>query len=161
MKTIKMLRPGILSALLVTALPFACLASDWRDSASDDEKLAGLIGLIPNTAVWMQQMGYRYGDLYFAARQEKWDFAAYQAEEMEKLIKYVELARPKRAATAQEFRAAVFPKLHEEIAKRDWDAFVAAFDSLASECMSCHVKNEHGFIALPNPPHRSHSPVLD
>jgi len=147
--------------LLLGIAPGSTLAADWRETAGDAEKLSNLVKLIPNTAIWMQQMGHRYGDLYFAAKQEKWDFAAYQAEEMEKLVRYVEVARPKRAATAQEFRAAVFPMLHEEIAKQDWAAFEKAFDTLSAECMSCHVKNDHGFVGLPNPPLRPHSPVLD
>jgi hypothetical protein len=32
---------------------------------------------------------------------------------------------------------------------------------LSSECMSCHIKNDHAFVVLPLPPRRQHSPALD
>lgn len=150
------------AALLIMVTALSCAqAADWRKSGSDQEKIANLVELVPNTAIWMQQMGHRYGDLYYAAKRGKWDFAAYQAEEMEKLIGYVATARPGRAATAQEFHDAVFPSLHEVIAQRDWSTFEPAFALLSSECMSCHVKNDHAFVVLPLPPRRHHSPVLD
>ena len=150
---------GLCTALLLVSTWVS--ADDWRKTASDAEKLANLVELVPGTAIWMQQIGYRYADLYHAAKQGKWDFAIYQAEEIEKLAEVVELARPKRAATMREFRAAVFPALHDTVAQRDWSTFEPAFRQLAGECMSCHVKNDHGFIVLPTPPKTPHSPVLE
>ncbi len=159
-----LIRPShLLRALLLTAVAAGLPAhgADWRDSGSDAAKLSKLVELVPNTAIWMQQMGHRYGDLYYAAKQGKWDFAAYQAEEIEKLIAYVATARPKRAASALAFRDAIFPSLHQVIEQRDWSTFEPAFALLSSECMSCHVDNDHAFVVLPMPPRRHHSPVLD
>ena len=151
-----------LAALLIALAALPCAqAADWRKTGSDAEKIANLVELVPNTAIWMRQMGHRYGDLYFAAKRGKWEFAAYQAEEMEKLVGYVATARPGRAATAWEFHNAVFPSLHQVIAQRDWSTFEPAFALLSSECMSCHIKNDHAFVVLPLPPRRHHSPVLD
>ena len=150
----------VLSIITLLSLSNLCFA-DWRKEASDEEKLKNLVGLVPGTAHWMAEMGDRYQNLYWAAKQEKWEFAIYQSEEIEKLIKVVQIARPKRAASAQQFIDAVFPMLNEAIDRKAWADFQPAFAKLNAECMACHVKEDHGFITIPLEPATASSTVLD
>ena len=90
----------MLSGLLVAG---GALGTDWRKEGDDAERLQKLVELVPGTAHWMIEMGDRYQNLYWAAKQGKWEFATYQSEEIEKLMQVVMLARPKRAASAQMF----------------------------------------------------------
>ena len=64
-------------------------AADWRKEGTPEEQQANLVKLVPGASHWMIEMGERYKNLYWAARQEKWAFAAYQAEEIEKLVRQI------------------------------------------------------------------------
>ena len=52
----------------------------------DAERLQKLVELVPGTAHWMIEMGDRDQNMYWAAKQGKWEFATYQSEEIEKLV---------------------------------------------------------------------------
>lgn len=134
---------------------------DWREKATAEEQLANVVKLVPGAAHWMIEMGERYKNLYWAARQEKWEFAAYQAEEIEKLVETMMLARPGRAASARRFLEDVFPALHEVIATRQWNSFEPAFRQLNAACMACHVREDHAFVQIPPEPATASSPVLN
>jgi hypothetical protein len=135
-------------------------ASDWRRAGDQAQKLDALVRLVPGTAHWMVEMGERYRNLYWAARQSKWAFAAYQAEEIEKLARQVQLARPARADSAQRFIDSTFPTLNRAIGDERWDSFEPAFRRMVKACMICHAKNDHAFIVLPLEPNAPTSPVL-
>lgn len=136
-------------------------ADDWRKQGSDAVKMNNLIKVIPGTSDVMFQMGERYKNLYWAARQGKWEFAEYQMEEMQGLIKTLMITRPERRATAQEFLERGFAGMAEAIEHRNWSGFESAFLGMRSECMACHSKNDHAFITLNRTPARGSSPVLD
>jgi hypothetical protein len=59
----------------------------------------------------MIEMGERYKNLYWAAKLSKWEFAQYQVEEMASLLERLQLTRPKRAATAQQFPDEAVPQM--------------------------------------------------
>ncbi|MEN8167115.1 MAG: hypothetical protein ABFR65_06500 [Pseudomonadota bacterium] len=136
-------------------------AADWRKTGSDGEKLKNLVAAVPGTSHWMFEIGERYKNLYWAAKQAKWEFANYQLEEIEKLVQLVQLTRPKRAETAQQFLDSGIPQMHKGLQTREWEGFKASFNNLSAACMRCHVQNDHGFIVLPSEPKGASSPVLN
>jgi hypothetical protein len=124
--------PGSL-VLPFLLLPFGAAASgddgahDWRKSAPIEEKVERLVEVMPGASNLMLEMGDRYRNLYWAARQGKWDFAAYQAEEIEQLIETLKITRPKRAATAAEFQARAYPRILDAAKSGDWPVFEKAY----------------------------------
>ena len=149
------------TTLVVCLVASASLSADWRDEGSAETQLANLVKLVPGTAHWMFEIGERYKNLYWAAKQEKWEFAQYQVEEIEKLVEVVKLARPKRAATAQEFLETGLPAIQRGVESRTWEDFQPAFVQLQDSCMTCHAKNDHAFITVPLQPKTAGSPVLN
>ena len=156
-----MLRPLSLLVVAVVFLFSTHLQADWRMSADDDHQLKKLIQLVPGTAHWMVEMGERYKNLYWAAKQGKWEFAEYQVEEIEDLVHRVQLARPKRALTAQEFLDSAIPSMMNTLKQQDWASFREGFLGLRAACMHCHSQNDHAFIVLPREPVTASSPVLN
>jgi hypothetical protein len=158
--------PGSL-VLPFLLLPFGAAASgddgahDWRKSAPIEEKVERLVEVMPGASNLMLEMGDRYRNLYWAARQGKWDFAAYQAEEIEQLIETLKITRPKRAATAAEFQARAYPRILDAAKSGDWPVFEKAYEDLRGACMACHVQNDHAFVVLPVAPVSAPSPVLN
>lgn len=135
-------------------------AADWRQQASQQEKLENLITVMPGTSNLMIEMGERYKNLYWAAKQGKWEFAAYQREEMEALLRTLKITSPKRAASADTFLANGFALYGEAFEQKRWPRFEQAFAKMRDECMACHITNEHPFVVLPAIPPKSASPVL-
>lgn len=135
--------------------------SDWRQSSSETDKLQKLIQALPGTAHWMFEMGERYKNLYWAAKQDKWEFAEYQVEEIDKLLHLVMLTRPERAKTAQEFLDRAIPTITNAVESREWKTFEFGFGQLTTACMHCHIQNDHAFIQLPTQPGNASSPVLN
>ncbi len=150
------------ASLVVSMLLFqpVALADDWRDSAPIEKKIENLVDVMPGASNLMLQMGDRYKNLYWAGQQRKWAFAAYQAEEMQDLVETLQITRPKRAATAQEFLDTVYPEIIEAAEAAESEGFFRAFEQMRQACMTCHIKNDHAFIELPEHPRSAPSPVL-
>lgn len=145
-------------AMLVTAT--ASAQEDWRKTAPAEKKIQNLVEVMPGAATLMIEMGFRYQNLYWAAKQTKWEFAQYQAEEMESLLKMLMITRPKRAKTAGVFLKTGFKDVEAAIKARDLTRFEAGFEKMRQACMTCHQQNEHAFVTLPLPK-RAYSPVLN
>jgi hypothetical protein len=113
----------------------------------------------PGTGQVMIEMGFRYQNLYHAAKQGRWQFAAYQLEEMGELLEQLGEQRP--AYTIQTNRVAQQGLLPVELALRDrhWSRFAERFDQLRQSCERCHIEQGHPYIKLPIPEHAT-SPVL-
>lgn len=155
---------GLGIALIVASLGQAIAGDalpDWRNTASDEEKMAKIIKALPGASTLMLQMGSRYQNLYWAAKQGKWEFAEYQLEEMEDLVKTLQITRPARAATAQTFLDTMYPRILEATAAKDWNTFQRAFTELHNACMQCHTDNDHSFVVIPYEPKWAPSPVLN
>jgi len=134
---------------------------DWRKSGSDEKKLNNLVKVIPSTSDIMFQIGERYKNLYWAAKQSKWEFAEYQLEEIESEIKTLKITRPKRAKTAEEFLESSVEDVEKAIKKQDWNRFQTQFENMRKQCVQCHIKNDHAFIVPVKIPAKGSSPALD
>jgi hypothetical protein len=148
---------GVCTVLFVAT---ASAQEDWRKTAPVEKKVANLVEVMPGAANLMIEMGFRYQNLYWAAKQGKWEFAHYQAEEIESLLKTLMITRPKRAKTADVFLKTGFAALEPALKARDAARFEAAFEKMRQACMTCHQQNEHAFVTLPLPK-RAYSPVLN
>ena len=106
--------------LYILMLPLSAedTTSDWRKTGSHEDKLNNVVKVIPSTADIMFQMGERYRNLYWAGKQGKWEFAQYQTEEMQSLIKKLIVTRPQRAATARTFLNDAFTGFEEAIEQK-------------------------------------------
>ncbi|HDP89510.1 MAG TPA: hypothetical protein ENN42_06080 [Thioalkalivibrio sp.] len=152
---------ALAALMMTTAVADDHKQKDWRKDGSDTEKLENLVKAVPSTARIMIEMGERYKNLYWAARQEKWEFAEYQVEEIEALTELLQITRPSRAATAQDFLDEGFEKFEAAFEKQEWEPFYKAFDHMRAQCVICHARNDYAFIILPEHPATATSPVLN
>ncbi len=157
-----MFKKTTLTLLLATGLAVTTVAAadDWRRTADESTKIDQLVRAMPNTADLMLHVGERYNNLYWAARQEQWDFAAYQAKELRGVLNRNKVTRPGRAADIDQFLELAWPEIEEATASRDWDRFEAAFGSMRSACLACHATTGYDFIGLPLVPQRPANPAL-
>lgn len=134
---------------------------DWRKTGTEKEKQKNMIKALPGTSSHMLQVAERYRHLYWAGKLKKWQFANYQIEEIAELLKTVGITRPKRKASADAFLTSAFKLFPAALESKSQLQFNKAFQHMRSECLSCHISNNHSFITLPKAPSRSSSLVFE
>jgi hypothetical protein len=134
---------------------------DWRKSGTTADKVEQILKTLPSTSHVMLEVGARYQDLYWAGKLGQWDFAAYQVEEIVKLIEMLQISSPKRAATAQVFLDHAVTEFDAALQKKEWETFQHAFGAMRAQCIVCHNSNDHGFIVPPEHPVTAPSVILN
>ena len=152
---------SLLILFISTTQTLAGNYTDWRKTGTASEKQENLIRALPGTSNHMLQVGERYRNLYWAAKQNKWAFAEYQLEEIGELIKTVGITRPKRKTTSDQFLSTAFTLFPDAIKNKNQSQFETAFKHMRAQCLICHAKNDHSFITLPSTPGMGSSLVLE
>lgn len=134
--------------------------NNWRKKGNAKEQLAALVRITPGTHHWMPEIAYRLQSLYWAGKEQRWQFAMYQVKSMEKMIKRVAEARPKRKKSIEEFRELVFSELYRSTKTQQWAEFSKSIKFTASQCNACHAKEGFSFITIPAIPPKPNSLVL-
>jgi len=87
----------------------------------------------------MIEIGYRFGELYWAGQDRNWDYAKYQADKVRLALELALERRPKRAASAQPFLKEDLPDLVAAIEAKDGARYQVALERVRTACARCHV----------------------
>lgn len=107
----------------------------------------------------MVEIGYRYGELTWAGKDQNWDYAAYQLEKIQLALELALERRPKRRASAETFLKQGLPAMKTVIAQRDAAAFPQAATAFTARCNACHAQEKVAFLTVAPPAHRL-SPIV-
>ena len=103
-------------------------------------------------APFMIRNAYHFATLYHAARAERWELAAYQAEELaENLTNATPVAGP-YAPFLKDFQKEYVQPLQQAIATQNVAQFRTAFQAAVGGCNDCHKATKHAFITIPQEP---------
>lgn len=106
----------------------------------------------------MVETGYRYQELYWAGKDQNWEYADYQLEKIKKAIEYGLERRPKRKSSAQHFLTVTLTQMNEALKKRDTVVFNKNFEMLTNSCISYHAMEKVPFFTVKTPKERQ-SPI--
>jgi len=145
---------------------FACNSRDENKASGTDgwlkgdesQKLETIAKHLRGFDMAMVETGYRYQKLYWAGKDENWEYAAYQAEKIKVAIENGLERRPKRDESAQNFLKVALPEMDSAIAKRDTIQFKQAFEALTANCLACHALEKVAYVTVKTPVERQ-SPV--
>lgn len=129
----------------------------WLARGSVEERFAVVASQLRGFDVAMVEVGYRYGELYWAGRDGNWEFSAYQIEKIRTAMRNAIQRRPARGASAQVLEG-VIPGVEAALRARDRGQFTRSFDALTQSCNACHKAERVGFITVA-PPSIRHSVV--
>lgn len=118
---------------------------DWI-KGTEEEKIKTIEKQFRGFDNAMVETGYRYQELYWAGRDENWDYATYQLEKIKAAIDNGLQRRPKRAKSAEYFLTNVLPEMQKSINRKDTVIFNKGFQILRTECKNCHIKENVPFI---------------
>jgi hypothetical protein len=135
------------------AAPPDAAGTTWLKGATDDQMLA-IEKQLRGLDVAMIEIGYRFGELYWAGQDRNWDYAKYQADKVRLALELAVERRPKRAASAQPFLKEDLPAVVAAIDARDPERYQAALERLRTACAKCHVAESVPFFAAQFPERR-------
>ena len=103
-------------------------------------------------APFMIRNAYHFATLYHAARAERWELAAYQAEQLEENLTQAARAGGPYAQFLTDFLKEQVQPLHKAITSQNAEQFRVAFQATVDGCNDCHKATKHAFITIPQEP---------
>jgi hypothetical protein len=101
--------------------------------------------------VAMMEIGYRFGELYFAGEDGNWDYAKYQTQKIETALQLALVRRPKRAESAAPFLSEDLRAVLEVVERQDASAFPGVMERLRTACMKCHLRENVPYFTVELP----------
>ena len=114
----------------------------------DSEKFLAIEEQFAGFSQSMQEVGYRYNELYWAGQHQNWDYAQYHLEKIDASIERGIQRRSDRAASARPFLDDTIPAMEEALEAEDPDTFDEQFDDLTNGCVTCHGQEDVSFITV-------------
>jgi hypothetical protein len=125
----------------------------WLKGAAD-ERMRTVEKHLRGLDVAMVEIGYRFGELYWAGQDRNWDHAKYQADKVRLALELAIERRPQRAASAQPFLTEDLPDVVAAIEAKDPARYQAALERLRTACAKCHVAESVPFFTAQFPERR-------
>jgi hypothetical protein len=116
--------------------------------------LKELSAVQPGMGTVMMEYGHRFYVLYYAAKAENWELAAYELHEQLEIQEVGETTRPGYAKKLKAFEDTYLLKLEKAVKMKKWPEFEKLYAEVTKACNQCHVETGHGYIRyqLPDTP---------
>ena len=136
----KPIRPILIAAVVVLGLATTLFAADLND----------VISVLPKFAIPMREVGDRYQNMYFAAKDGNWGLAFYMSKYMNGAMNPAALTKAPEYAVWKGFYENGFAEVNKAIQAKDVPAFNKAYGAVVTDCNSCHNAMGYGFIKVVN-----------
>ena len=103
-------------------------------------------------APFMIRNAYHFATLYHAARAERWELAAYQADELEENLTQAAHVGGPYAQSLKDFLKEQVQSLRKTITSQNPEQFRTDFQATVEGCNDCHKATQHAFITIPQEP---------
>lgn len=123
---------------------------------STEEAIEAIKGHLPDQAHAMQDVGYHFANLWFAAQKQNWPLADFYAKETRSHLRWAVRIIPRRKDAAgqiidleallQAFENSPLKQIEEAISATDTQAFEKAYRFGLESCYSCHKASDKPFI---------------
>jgi hypothetical protein len=119
---------------------------------STQEKFETVASQLRGFDMAMVETDYRYQELYWAGKDQNWEYAGYQLQKIKLAVENGLERRPKRAESAQHFLNYVLPEMNNILDKKDTVEFLKGFEMLTANCNACHAMEKVPFftVQIPN-----------
>jgi hypothetical protein len=134
----KLVAAILIAAALVFGVAAGPLAADLND----------VIGVLPKFAIPMREVGDRYQNMYFAAKDGNWGLAFYMSKYMNGAMNPARITKPDEYAMWKSFYDETFAPVNKAIMAKDFAAFDRAYTAAMNACNQCHAGLGYGFIKV-------------
>lgn len=130
--------------LLIGGIP-GTSAQETKDVQKQVDEIRGVL---PKFAIPMREVGDRFQNIYFAAKDGNWALAAYMSKYMNGALTPASVTKPAEYKVWKSFYTDTFDPVNKAIQAKDWKAFEAAYTAVIKDCNSCHDAMGYGFIKV-------------
>jgi len=141
---LKKISSAALLGVLLSLSGNTAMAADAETQA----QLDALKAAIPKFAIPMREVGDRFQNMYFAAKDGNWALAAYMSKYMNGAMNPAKLTKPAEYDTWKKFYEGRFATVEKAIQAKDFAGFETAYTKVIDDCNSCHKKMDYGFIKV-------------
>ena len=140
---------SMLGKLAVAAGMLALGASAaMADEAAMQKQIDEVRGALPKFAIPMREVGDRFQNMYFAARDGNWALAAYMSKYMNGSMNPASVTKPAEYRVWKGFYDNTFATVNKAIQAKDFKAFETAYVAVINDCNACHQGMGYGFIKV-------------
>ncbi len=132
------------AGVLLAVSAGAAMAAD----ADVQAQLDALKASVPKFAIPMREVGDRFQNMYFAAKDGNWALAAYMSKYMNGAMAPAKLTKPEEYGVWKSFYEGRFAPVEKAIQAKDLAGFESAYTKVIDDCNSCHKKMDYGFIKV-------------
>ena len=135
--------------LLMAAIPWALAASGVAYAQADVQKQIDEVrGALPKFAIPMREVGDRFHNIYFAAKDGNWALAAYMSKYMNGAMNPAVVTKPAEYKVWKGFYDNTFAPVNKAIMSKDFKGFEKAYTAVINDCNNCHQGMGYGFIKV-------------
>ena len=141
---------NIFKSTLVCGAAFVALSGGIALAAEADlqKQIDEVKGALPKFAIPMREVGDRFQNIYFAAKDGNWALAAYMSKYMNGSMNPASVTKPSEYKVWKGFYDTTFTPVNKAITAKDWKGFEAAYTAVITDCNGCHQGMGYGFIKV-------------
>ena len=128
----------LIAVVAVLAAATAPFAADLND----------VIGALPKFAIPMREVGDRFQNMYFAAKEGNWALAYYMSKYMNGALNPAKVTKPEEYGLWKSFYDDTFAPVNKAIFAKDFKAFEKEYAAAMKGCNECHAGMGYSFIKV-------------
>ena len=125
-----------------------CAGAAFADDAAMQKQIDEVRGALPKFAIPMREVGDRFQNMYFAAKDGNWALAAYMSKYMNGAMNPAIVTKPAEYKVWKSFYDDTFTPVNKAIMAKDLKAFDTAYLGVVKDCNNCHQGMGYGFIKV-------------
>jgi len=134
----KQIRTILITLVTVLVTATAPFAADLND----------VIGALPKFAIPMREVGDRFQNMYFAAKDGNWGLAFYMSKYMNGAMNPAKVTKPQEYGLWKNFYDETFAPVNKAIVAKDFKVFEKEYAAVTKACNECHAGMGYGFIKV-------------
>ena len=118
------------------------------DEAALQKQIDEVRGALPKFAIPMREVGDRFQNMYFAAKDGNWALAAYMSKYMNGSMNPASVTKPAEYKVWKSFYDETVAPVNKASQAKDFKAFDSAYTAVIKDCNACHQGLGAGFIKV-------------
>jgi hypothetical protein len=119
-----------------------------QDGKDVQKQIDEVRSALPKFAIPMREVGDRFQNMYFAAKDGNWALAAYMSKYMNNSMNPASVTKPSEYKVWKAFYDDTFANVNKAIQAKDFKGFESAYNAVITNCNECHKAMGYGFIQV-------------
>jgi hypothetical protein len=137
--------------VVALCLALAAVAAPVRADENLRQQVKEIKAAMPKFGIPMREVGERFQNMYFAAKEGNWGLARYMSRSMNAAMDSVRVSQAYLSPFWDSFYQGYFNPVNKAILAEDFKAFDREFASVIAKCNDCHYQMGFQFVKVTQP----------